>query len=79
MRLQVIRRRPQTVFDERIGFFDAVTALAQNGQFQKCIGNFLGDPQHSLKAFHGLVRPKNHPVTLAGQVQDVGLLSAKLH
>ena len=79
LRLLIIGICPQAVLDKRIGFLHAVTTFIENRQLKIRVGYLLRDLQHPLKTFHGLIGPKNHPVTLACQVQDVRLLSTQLH
>jgi hypothetical protein len=54
-----------------------MTAFVKNGQLQKSVRNILGPAQSALKAFHGLIRPKDHAVTLSREVQEVGPLRAQ--
>ncbi len=75
----VARIGSQTVFNHSRRLFHPVTALVENCQFQAGIGNFPGHPEHTLEAINRLLWPENHPVTLAGQVEEIRLPRAKLY
>src|SRR5262249_24673681 len=60
-------------------FVEAMPSLILNCQLKIGIGNFAVTSNDALKTFDGLVRPENHPVTLAGQVEPVGPVAARLY
>jgi len=68
---QVIRRGAQTIFDQRLGLRNAVAPFVKHRQFQLGVGDFLGRGEDALKTVNGLLRPKDHAVALAGQVQQL--------
>ena len=73
LRFQVIRGGAQTIFNQSVGFGQTMPTLVQDGQFELGVRDLAGEGQDPFEAADGFVRAIDHPVTLAGQVHEVGV------
>src|ERR1051325_2050676 len=71
LRLCVIGRETQAILYAARRLIQTMASLVEHGQFEKRVRNISVQGQCTAKTLDGLVRPKNHSITLAGQMQDL--------